>query len=43
MVLVENLRKRTHLNKLGLAGRIILKWIIRSGLKRRELDLSGLG
>jgi hypothetical protein len=33
-VLVGNLRKRTHRDKVGVAGRIILKWVIREWFEK---------
>jgi len=35
---VGNLRERTNWNKVEVAGRIILKWIIREWFEKSGLD-----
>jgi hypothetical protein len=40
---LENVRRRDHLEDLGVDGRIILEWILGNGMGNCRLDLSGLG
>jgi len=39
----RDLREGDHLEDLAVDGRIILKWTLRSGMRKRGLDCSGLG
>ena len=42
-VWLESLKQRGRLGDLRVSGRIILKWMLKNGVDRLGLDLSGSG